>query len=205
MNPELINRIRQLVSEGRFEEALGFFDENWADTNILALKSRLQLLQQKKVRGVISIADETVETNSIVDSLLQWTDKYSEVLIDSNNNSDTVTVDAQLILLIKNKLANSLTFYYTLTFVPIIAGIGLGGFFFFDNGINTTEGIGSALITSISGLPLREIINRKDRISFLDILLVRIGNIKDKYEIQKINTLSWTIIETTILKTQLNG
>lgn len=205
MDPALIKKIRQLVSEGRLDEALDLLDEDSADSHILSLKSRLQLLQQKKLRGTITSVDETIETNSIVDSLLGWIDELNDFSKESDLNPDTHKVDDELILLIKDKLSDSLSFYYGVSLIPIIAAVALASFFYLDNGMDALEGIGSALIASISGFPIREIINRRDRISFLEILLLRINNLDNKYEIQKVNNLSWSIIESTILKTQSDG
>jgi len=205
MNPEWLDRIRKLVSEGMIQEALDLFDDSSADTNILSLKSRLKLLLKKKIRGTISFEQETIVTNSIVDSLLQWTVNSDSTVQYPKEQQESVKVDAQLITLIKNKLVQSLNFYYTVTIALLTSGLVLATLFYLDNGISTIEGFGSAFISSVSGLSIREIINRRDRISFLEILLIKTNNITDRYEIQKVNTLSWSIIESTILNSKTNG
>ncbi len=205
MNSERLDRIRKLVSEGLIQEALDLFDDTSADTNIISLKSRLKLLLDKKIKGTISFEQETIVINSIVDSLLQWTVNSDLIVEVPTQQDETVKVDAQLITLIKNKLVQSLKFYYIATITLLASGLVLATIFYLDNGISAIEGFGSALISSTSGLSIREIINRRDRISFLEILLIKTNTITDKYEIQKVNNLSWSVIETTILNSKTNG
>ena len=200
MNPELIKRIRLLVSEGKVDDALGLFSDDWEDNDIIALKSRLKQLHDKRIRGILSNEQEQIETNLIVNDLLQWTDKSNEE--KGKQQTTSIKVDTEVIALIKEKLTNSLKFYYLISAIPIFSAILLTVFFKIDDGISPIVGLGSAII---SGLPIREILIRKDKISFLEVLLLKINNLKSKDEIEKVNHLAWGIIESALLKSQTNG
>jgi hypothetical protein len=198
MNPDLIKRIQQLIGEGKYGKAIDLFDPSCVEEDIIFLKSRIQLLQRNKLKGIISVGEENIETNKIVDSLLQYITEsnYSA----TSNVTGSEKVDIQLIMLVRGKFVESLAFYYVITLLPITLGGFLGGFFYFNNGLDILEGLGSFLIISISGLPIREIINRKDKILFLEILIIKI----DSFSNEKINSLLWSIIESTILNSSTN-
>ena len=203
MNPELIKRIRLLVSDGKVDDALGLFNDEWEDNDIIALKARLQQLRDKRIKGILSNEQEQIETNKIINDLLQWTDKSNEE--KGKQQTTSIKVDAEVITLIKEKLTDSLNFYYLISAIPISSAILLTVFFKIDDGISPIEGLGSASISIISGLPIREILIRKDKISFLEVLLLKINNLKGKDEIEKVNHLAWSIIESALLKSQTNG
>ncbi|MCC7004378.1 hypothetical protein IT397_00440 [Candidatus Nomurabacteria bacterium] len=207
MNPELIKRIRLLVSEGKVDDALGLFNDDWEDNDIVALKARLQQLRDKRVRGILSNEQEQIETNTIVSDLLLWTEKRSEDR--KNKETRPEKIDAETISLIKKKFTEPLTFYYLISAVPILTAIMLVFYFLnvliVEDKIMTTVGFGSAFFSTVSGLPIREILKIKDKIYVLDILLLKANNIKSEEEIEKINHLVWSIIESTLLKSQTNG
>lgn len=198
MSPEILENMRDLATQGRVREALDLIDNENADTHILNLKSRLNTFERKKIQGTISNEQANLELNNITSSLFLWLNNDTEAL--EAIKPEEIKVDASLIQLVKEKLRKSLNFYYLATALPILAGIGLGIFFFKDMHLTALEGLGAALIASISGLSVREILNRKDKISFLDIVLVRSGDLTDSAELQKLYNLSWSIIESTILR-----
>ncbi|NET39873.1 MAG: hypothetical protein F6K19_49290 [Cyanothece sp. SIO1E1] len=204
MNPELIDRIRSLVRKGKIRDVLNLFDESVNDPVILSLKSRLEILLEKKIKGELTFEQETTETNKIVNSLLNWTDKLDAV--PTNHSDDkSLQVDKSLILLIKARIRSSLGFYYIISSVLLLLGIILIIIFHLDNGLSTVEGLGSALVCTTSGLPIREIINRRDRLLFLEVLLLKVDSISSVTELERINNLSWAMIESAVLNSKFNG
>jgi hypothetical protein len=199
MTKEELGKIRQLLSDGHLTEALDAFPAGDAPPGIVSLQTRHATLQQQKISGVLSFEEENTETNGIVAAYLVWISDAEKKIAHGLPPVEKIKVDDQLISMIKEKLSTSLRFYYIAAAIPIALGIG-SAIFFLPDGITTMEGLGSGLISSIGGLSVRQIIDRRDRISFLDILLSRKDHLTDVAEIEKINKLSWTIVEKAILQ-----
>ena len=106
MNPVLIDRIRNLIKKGKLKDALDLFDESVSDVHIISLKSRLEILLNKKIKGEVTFEQETTETNKIVNSLLDWT-KRDESTPNQNPGNKAVRVNKAMIILIKTTLKNS--------------------------------------------------------------------------------------------------
>jgi hypothetical protein len=130
------------------------------------------------------------------------------LFLDELKNDDDKINLVQLINLIKEKSSKSLFFYYLITSILILIGICLLFFFLFcvkNNNEKWIEIIVSACITSISGFPIREIFNRRDRISSFEIIIEITKNTKDPNEFKHIREIIWAYIYSKILNIQTNG
>ena len=85
---EAINAIRDLISKGALEKALfalrDQFQKHQLKDNIIALSARYNLLEEKRMQGLISTEDTTVEENKITYSLLSLLNKMDEIYVEAN-------------------------------------------------------------------------------------------------------------------------
>lgn len=86
-NKQIIEKIRQLIGDGKIEEGLNKLEthsEIWVNTDsreiVLQLKSRISRLHKDSIKGIISVQEKNTEYNSITNSILFFLTNVEEVI-----------------------------------------------------------------------------------------------------------------------------
>lgn len=84
---EAVNMIRDLVSNGDLEQAIKAlkdqFQRHQLENDIIALSARYNLLEEKRMQGLISTEDTTVEENKMTYSILKLLNKIDELFAEA--------------------------------------------------------------------------------------------------------------------------
>ena len=134
-----------------------------------------------------------------------WEKSLSEIkAVKSKENSKTELVEEKLIKEIVEGYKYAIRFYAWVALIPVFVSITLFIIIFFNTQeIEVLQILASTLIVSLSAFPIREIVNRKEKISILNILIKKIRLLKAnpiEKEVLMINEVFWGLVNKTLSK-----
>lgn len=179
---KITENIEQYIREGKIEKAFKL-----ALSAFPALKSELGVLEADFATtnrnvglGLTKSDDARTEYNRINLALLNLLKETSP-----NDDGKEDLIDKRLVEEIMKGQRNTVSLYWGFAIFSILIGLGLFGWFVIEGDINLIELASSALFTSISAFPFKEIFSRRDRITVLEVLLLRIDLASKKKNVDK--------------------
>lgn len=209
MDDAQLNIIRKLISENRIKKAIetelipNLSNQSDIDEALLFL-SRLKDIEEEERNGTIDYSESSKEVNKIRKSLLEFLTNIGKA-VSSNSSKYKPQFDKNQVEQLVKSLNGSIKFYFFFSSILFILGIVILsiGFLFEDDKFSIAMNIGGGFISSLSGLPIREIILKRERVSVFKIIMLKIeqltqGNLNIA-EAKKVDELIWQIIEKRVL------
>lgn len=204
------HNIREQIGQGNIAGVilqLKQLKDNPQLNSIIVQETRWTDLNNDIKNDIISNEEANRTRNAIVVSLLGIIDELEKSTPASFQEEKVEELlDEGLIVEIIQGERSSIRFYLVIAAILFLMGAGFIIWNLFSNNVGAIQILSGMLISSLGGFPLREIINRRDKISVLNVLVKRInmlstGQVNSNEEVQRINELFWSIIENTMLKT----
>lgn len=203
-----VRKIKHLVADNKLDTAFELleafsFNNNEVKRSVKNLYSVYTTLKRRASENSLSTEEQDLERLNI-QRLLQETISKLEIEYTANNQKKRLIDRRHIDILIKHQ-KNSIRYFLFYSFGLILVGIIVIviGIQFSNETMKTAMNIGGGLISSLSGLPLRELLNRKGKIKTFEILAIQLtssntDNVHEEDTI-RLNDLVWKIIEKTAL------
>lgn len=209
--PNRIKNIRDLIAKNElgkvFDELSKMAMKQQFIDELIVLKSNFEEARKKSRIGIESFQDLEVIQNRIKNSILG-------ILREIENNTDSKKekppsnvgtfdpLQVQHLIDSQKSSINYYKFYGIGIFVIGILIIAIG--FLFQEGVmKVVMNIGGGFVSSLSTLPIKEIVKRKENIGILLLILNQIKKVKSgevqQVNIQKMEDLIWKKLEATFL------
>jgi len=208
---ENISHIRELIVKGRIEDTFPILKKELQGSDkydsVLLQEARFSEIKEEEISGTINNSEAHKLNNQVVKAILKiisdWEKNLSGKPVKSENSSSKL-VEETLLLDIASGYKNAMKFYFWIALLPIALSLSFIAFEFFNNKIiETLQALASTLIASLSAFPIREIVNRKEKISILNVLIKKIRILKMnpiELEIEKVNEVFWDLLNDTLAK-----
>ena len=200
-----ITRARELITNGRILEAIGALKrlDSFKADDLFLLETRYKKVRKEANLGVIGREAAMVEENQIVQALLE---RCSSILEQKGDplGQESRLVDNMLVRQLISSQKNAIRIYLVISATLIILALIV-----FWMGFGMEKGgvlplVGALLIASLSGLPIREVVIRSEKISVLKLLLKKIEEMLQRGyqedELERVNNLFWNLLEKSLLK-----
>lgn len=204
---EKIEDIKKLIADGNILaaiNALKLIDSFNAD-EIFMLESRFKQSERERRRGTIDLRDSDLTRNQVVQSLVEVISKIQddEVNQDRNQNRKKV-IEKKLVLEIIKSQRKSIRIYAIVSTIPIFIASSFVIWSICREDFGIIQTLGSLLIGSLSGFPIKEMVIRIEKVSVLNLLALKIEELVNKTynqeEVEKVNNIFWNILENSLLK-----
>lgn len=210
---EKLKKIRDLIAKDKTELALNSLAEidNLSEkysNAVSTISASFSDVRGREIRNTISFAELSVQKSKITSSLLEVVTSIEKDLKTDNNNQvkpKKRLIQKSHIEILINHQRSSLRYFLFYSFgligigiIVIIIGMQLS-----NETMKTAMNIGGGLISSLSGFPIRELLQRKGKIKTFEILAIQLGSANEgnffEDDTSRLNELVWKIIEKTAL------
>lgn len=205
---DIIQNIRDQIAKGEIGKALiqlkKVVQEPERLSNVIMQESSLSDIKKDEIAGAISKEKAHELTNRVVQSTLEiiliWEKELKDNSIEKvSDKPKTKLIEEEVVREVGDGFKDSIRFYTWVALLPILTSLAFLIFFFINNqGIEILQALTSTLIASLSAFPVREIVNRKEKVSNLNALIKKIRFLKVnpiEKEIKRVNEIFWIIIE----------
>lgn len=207
---EIIQNTRKLIANGKIEKALEILKKEVKNSdrlnNVLLQDARLSDINEEVVSGTMDSSDAHKFTNQVIKSTLKIISDLEEWGSKDNPvpKPGIKLIEVNLVDEISLGYKKAIRFYMRIAFLPLIVSLAFIGFVLIKSqSVETFQALASTLIASISAFPIRAIVNRREKISILNVLIKKIGFLKtnpEQKEITKVNDIFWGLVDSTLSK-----
>jgi len=186
--------------------ALKLIDSFNAD-DILMLETRFRKNERGIGLGIVDKKDSDLVHNQVVESLLKIisdTSTDNEELSHLKKENRKKVIEKDLVVEIIKSQNKSIRIYSIVAIIPILLAISFAIWSFYQDNMGIIQSLGTLLVGSLSGFPIKEIVSRTEKISVLKLLILKIEALinrsYDQDEIEKVNKIFWNMLENSLLK-----
>lgn len=206
---KIISHIRELIAKGKIDNAFFLLKNELNGSerldSVLYQEARFSKIKEIESLGTIESSEIQRRYNQVIQAILK-------IVSDWKKNILPPKYEGKIKLLIErlnyeSKLINDLAlnykksnkFYFVVALFPILISVGFISFVWINNqSIETLQALASTLIASISGFPIREIVNRNEKVEIIKNLnrrieLLKVNPIED--EIKNVFEMIWGILK----------
>ncbi len=208
----IFREIKLKIADDKLDDALGMLQVNLNlyvayEKEIIALQKRLQEHKLADIRtGSESFEDLTISKRNIVDDLLKL---LSLITLSPEIKTRYLSDDINRTAMIRDvkgfidNHSNQIKYYSKLTAVVLLIGIvGTALSFVIPFSVEQSQDIvlyGSVLISLCSGIPIREVLNRREKIGTLNVLKNKVSQSSSEDELKQAKDLILRIFEKTAI------